>query len=1320
MGANPRQNGKTMAISLRKRALLAATLLPFAGVSLYGLFVLIGWWTGQTVWVQPRVTDVPVPANSALCLLLLGAMPILLVLRRPKTATSLAVLAALLGTVTLLERVQRADYGIDNFLVNHRALIEGTQAARVPLALAALFALFGLAQAWVGLRRPHPQHPITLALLGSAAGAYSLTGLLAGRIGINQLDGWLAYANLGIPSSAALLLLGLGFILLAGQESAENDAERRSRWLWLPVVTGGVTITLMFWTTLREREVSYQNGTTQLTINTIATLYSGETETIISNLNNLAARWADSPPEHEANWERDIRSVFNGYRPLRSITRVDASHRTRWLWPHAGNEDALSLDHTAHSLRNLAMTTARENLSYGIAAPLISPVHAPTLGIYTSILRDARFDGFIAGEFDYDQIIDLIDRRLNISSRYVMQVEVWDALGAPARSVQIFQSTQPGERSESRFSQNATFNLFGQRLLIQLTPRPEFLSPNRRSLPELALLSGLGLSALLGLIVNLAQAAYYRQRAAEKTSAQLRTENEERRRVEARLKLADERLNLALDSTQVGVYEWDVPSGSTIYSASLWTSLGYNPEEMASTWQTWLDLMHPDDTPAFQASVSAHFQGASPFLEQEFRLRHQNGEWHWLSTRAKCVAWDTRGQPRRVTGTCQDITERRRAEETLRTSLATTRKLSLVASRTDNAVVITKADGTVEWVNESFTRLSELSLPEVTGKPFVDLISSPDTNPHAVARISTAIARIETITTDVLHHTRSGRHYYVHLEVQPLLNNLGQVENFIIIETDVTSRVEVEQQLRRAKSEADSASRAKSEFLASMSHEIRTPMNGVIGMTSLLLDTPLSAEQRDYVGTIRTSGDALLSIINEILDFSKIESGKMELESRPFELVQCVEEALDIFALTAADKNIELACAIDPAVPRWIVGDITRLRQVLVNLLNNAVKFTPKGFITVEIRPSLAPGGNDQRLLLDFFVTDTGIGIPPDRIGALFKPFSQVDSSTTRKYGGTGLGLAICDRLCQLMGGAIDVSSRLGEGSRFRFSIQTEAAPDPSGNAAPVQLGGAVVLAVDDHPVNRMALGDTLKGAGLFPRLAVDFDDAVAQARDGRIQLLIVDHDLAGRPGRDLIPLLRTHQPRLPVILLTGAAEGAREAADDAPNVIRLPKPIKPSILLEFVARALKTGPAVETIDTPTAQAAEVTLSERIPLDILLVEDNLVNTKVALRFLQRLGYAADSVPNGLEAVRSCTQHQYDLVFMDIQMPEMDGLTATREIRSRVAPELQPKIVALTANAVTGDRERCLASGMDDYLSKPVKIEALEKTILKYFGTPAAS
>ncbi|MBA3848740.1 MAG: hypothetical protein C0502_01935, partial [Opitutus sp.] len=448
-------------------------------------------------------------------------------------------------------------------------------------------------------------------------------------------------------------------------------------------------------------------------------------------------------------------------------------------------------------------------------------------------------------------------------------------------------------------------------------------------------------------------------------------------------------------------------------------------------------------------------------------------------------------------------------------------------------------------------------------------------------------------------------------------------------------------------------------------------------------------------------------------DFSKIESGRMELEKHPFELAQCVEEALDIFALQAADKGIELAYVIEPDVPAWIVGDITRLRQILVNLVNNAVKFTAGGSITIEVGLAPPAGRGANPLLLDFAVTDTGIGIPPDRQDALFKPFSQVDSSTTRKYGGTGLGLAICARLAQLMGGSIDVTSRLGQGSRFHFNIQTEGLP-PQGGGKPPDFHGAIVLAVDDIAVNRRALEVALRGWNCRPVLAATAEAALATGENPA--LAIVDHDIAGASGDALIGQLRSRHPHLPVILLAPASDGARQGQTSGPFVVRLPKPIKPSFLAESVARLLKGVPLPAV--PAQATAAVTRLSDSIPLDILLVEDNPVNQKVAAHLLSRLGYNVDAVGNGLEAVKAVEQRDYDLVFMDVQMPEMDGFAATREIRNRFPVVRQPKIVALTANAIQGDRERCLAAGMDDYVAKPVKLDELHSVIVKYFGPVA--
>jgi len=1290
-------------------------LLPFMAVAVLGGLVLVGWWTGQVNWVQPRAYDVPLPANAAFCFLALGITPLLCALLPGRRFSSLPALAAmLLAVVALLSAELHWWPDVENILVRHDRLIEGADIGRVPTLLAGLLVATGALLAWLGSERPDPRRPLLLALVGSLACAYGFTAVLASRIGLARLDFWINHAHIGPQAAIALQLLGVALVLLAARDASQAADESGPRWLWLPVVTVSTTITLLFWVTLREREVAYLNNTTQLTLNTIASAFKAETEVQINNLRRMAERWTDSGGTPLASWEKDARAHAQDFPAYRSISWVDANLRTRWFWPREGNEDAASFDHRRDPLRLQALTAARETLAFALAAPIVSPVQPPSLAVYATVLSGGSFDGYIVGEMTLSKLFDSIDDRLNISSRYEFTARFLNpqALDPKARDVVVFRSADREAQPNERLRQSAAFNLLGQRVTLELVPRPEFIAPNRQFLPEVALVSGLGVSVLLGLVVNLAQSARNRQRAAESTSEQLRSENEERRRIEARLKVTDERLNLALEATHIGVIEWNLNDGRAIYSAGFWNSLGYDAAFMPAMQETLLKLVHPDDLKGYHAALDAHLAGKAELFEGEFRVKHHHGEWEWLALRAKCVGTDRIGRPLRMAGTCQNITARKRQQEALRASQAATRKLSLVASRTDNAVVITRPDGRVEWVNESFSRLAEHTLEDIGGRPFVELLSSPEDDLTAVERVTRAFARREAMTTDVIHHARSGRRYHVHLELQPVLNDEGAVENFIVIETDITSRVEVEQQLRRAKSEADSASRAKSEFLASMSHEIRTPMNGVIGMTSLLMETPLTPEQRDYVQTIRTSGDALLSIINEILDFSKIESGRMELERHPFELTQCVEETLDIFALQAAAKGIELAYSVDADVPPWIVGDITRLRQVLVNLVNNAVKFTPSGFITIEVKLA-APADAAGACLLDFVVADTGIGIPADRQSALFKPFSQVDSSTTRKYGGTGLGLAICDRLVQLMGGTIDVTSNLGHGSRFRFNIQTEAAEQPGGGRV-LNFGGISVLAVDDHAVNRHALQTCLTQWGCAPLLAESPAHALELAAQKSPAIAIVDHALGEVAGDDLIRQLRVAQPHLPVVLLTAASDGVRHGQSSEPFVMRLPKPIKPSFLGECLGRLMKGG-ALPPPAAPAPARPHAELAREIPLDILLVEDNPVNQKVALHLLTRLGYRADAVSNGLEAVRAAEQRDYDLVFMDVQMPEMDGLAATHEIRTRLPQARQPRIVALTANAVQGDRERCLAAGMDDYLPKPVKLDELHGMVRKYFG-----
>jgi PAS domain S-box-containing protein len=676
----------------------------------------------------------------------------------------------------------------------------------------------------------------------------------------------------------------------------------------------------------------------------------------------------------------------------------------------------------------------------------------------------------------------------------------------------------------------------------------------------------------------------------------------------------------------------------------------------------------------------------------------------------------------------KDITELKLAAERIRQS---EHKLSLHIQQTPLAVIEWNLDAEiVEW-NPAAEAIFGYHKNEVLGRQIVGLLVPESDRERAELEWSDLLSRKVGRHVTYKNLTKDGRTIICEWYNTPL-DSEGRVIGVASMVQDFTERTEMEEELKRMRDAALESARLKSEFLANMSHEIRTPMNGVIGMTGLLLDTQLTEEQRDFAETIRNSGDALLTIINDILDFSKIEAGKLKFETLDFSLSNAVESTIELLAEHAHAKKIELASLIHSDVPTALRGDPGRLRQVLTNLIGNAIKFTEQGEVIVRVKNE---SETDEHVFVRFSICDTGIGINEAAQKNLFEAFVQADGSTTRKYGGTGLGLAISKQLVELMGGTIGVSSVAGKGSTFWFTAKFEKQPHGSviADAKPVSLTGLRALIVDDNETNRKILSHQLSSWGMTYEQADSGVRALellrAASPDQPYNLAILDLMMPVMDGFELAREIKLDPAiaAMPLVLLTSFGQrGDSTTAREAGVAAYLTKPVRQSQLFECLAKVVNQSPGTQQTAELTPESGLVTrhtLAEKKPMSnklILIAEDNVVNQKVAVRQLQKLGYRADAVADGREALEALQRIPYDLILMDCQMPEMDGYEATAKIRWREGRTKHTPIIAMTAHALEGDRAKCIAAGMDDYISKPVKPEELGRLLTRFLAEAAES
>jgi PAS domain S-box-containing protein len=1311
-----------------------------------GLMVIVGWYAHWTRFVQVLPGLVPMKFNTALSFVLCGAGLFLLTLMQSRAALVLGILVTAIGTVTTLEYVADWDTGLDELFFKYYLILPSETSPRMAPLSSTCFVLLGLSLALLGAGGRRKTRVIMAGMLACIVGVIASVALLGYIFQIESAYGWGSNLRIALHTALSFFVLSAGLLVWAAQMAREGEIDFLR---WLPVAASFTLITMIGFISAVSFEQlvdSAQWRKHSYEVMNTAQAFISDVFDIQRGMRSYAYTGSTVPLEI---YQAGLKAAPEKLAELKELTRDNPSQEENLKAISADLDAVTSYASGLIALRqekglDAVMDQEKTGKGFGLANQAMVDSHAfineehRLLDIRSSAV-DAGFHntGILLGlgsllaaallvvaslmasrEMRLRRRAEALQRDIVVMQRGILNSADYAIISTtPTGEVTSFNSTAEkwlGYKASEVVGKTTPATWHDHDEVVQRTAelskeldrtiKPGFetfvakVQPDkphesewtyhrkgggsfRGALSATGLYDDSGrLTGYLGMISDVTE-----QRAVEK-------------------KLQDQAL--ILDLANDTIFVRDMSDRITYWNHGAQRLYGWTKEEaVGRVTHTLFNTQFPQPLSEIKRQLLAvgRWEGELEHTRRDKSVVIVASSW--------TLQRDEAGKPISVIELNYDITARKKAEREL---LRSEERLQAILNGSIDGAIVYEAvrdeagkikDFRFSMVNPAAEKMMGLKASDVIGQTLLGKF------PSVGDRLMENFRKIvdENAAMDFEHESRrfEAPRWYRLAGVK-----LG--DGVALSYTEITARKQFEKDLQEAKERAESSDRAKSEFLAIMSHEIRTPMNGVIGMTSILADTELTDLQRDCVSTISTSGESLLTVINDILDFSKIESGRMQLETRPFQLERCIEEAIDLFAAAIRIKGLEAVYLVAPEIPANLMGDSLRLRQILVNLLGNALKFTAKGEIAINVE---LKGHDENGYHLQFGITDTGIGISKEGLEKLFKAFQQVDTSTTRRYGGTGLGLVISKRLAEFMGGTMWVESEPGVGSTFFFSAVLKASETADSEhlvPEPGALASHTVLIIDDNTTNRRILEIQSKIWGMTPTSAASAAEGLAIAKEKDFDVGLIDLQMPEMDGVTLSRKIRRYKST-PLILLSSSGEII--TGDDA-NLfqIQIPKPIKHSHLFNALLRI--TGVTPRQPQKAPEKNFDKEMGRLNPLRILLAEDNTVNQKVGLLMLARLGYTADLASNGKQALKAIEKTPYDLILMDIQMPDMNGIEASRLIREKLG-EKCPTIYALTAEALEGDKQRFLNLGFDGYLSKPLQAVALKDALksVKMGGFP---